>query len=70
MRLMGTSLLGSSGDTSQEGGLPYRGLDIIWAVLAWPLNGGMRAVVCCVSLQTGHSPVVGGPYLGAPRLGR
>lgn len=24
----------------------YWGLGIIWAVLAWPLNGGMKAVVC------------------------
>lgn len=28
------------------GGLPHWGLGIIWAVLAWPLNGGMTANVC------------------------
>ena len=39
--------MGSSGDTRQEGGgLPYWGLGIIWAVLAWPLNGGVTAGVC------------------------
>lgn len=36
------------------------GPGIIWAVTALPLNGGAKAIVYCVSVQTGHSPVAGG----------
>lgn len=50
VRLRGTHLDGSSGDSRQDGGLPYWGLGVSRAVLDWPLNGGMKVIICLLCI--------------------
>lgn len=49
-RLRGTHFGGFFRGQQAGGRLPSWGLGVIWAVLAWPLNGGMKAIVCLLSV--------------------